>query len=130
MVDVLFGPCPYFCQDEEWAKHRNKRSGVLVSFPHIVCVCTFGGGSLGGGVTRLLGTKVPQSDSPETRGGPWAPPPRLVVLKAVLFSCWSFVGFRKMWISLKGLLLWESIVSSVALQALALYVFSLCLLFP
>ena len=36
------------------------------------------------GELRLLGTKVPWSDSPEKRGGPWAPPPRGVFLKAVL----------------------------------------------
>ena len=37
------------------------------------------------GELRLRGTKVPWGDSPERRGGPWAPPPRGVLLKAVLF---------------------------------------------
>ena len=41
------------------------------------------------GELRLLGTKVPWSDSPEKRAGPWAPPPRGVLLKAVLFLCLS-----------------------------------------
>ena len=36
----------------------------------------FGGGSLCWGVFGFLGTKVPQSVSPEVRGGPRAPPPR------------------------------------------------------
>ena len=39
----------------------------------------------------LLGTKVPWSVSPEKRGGPWAPPPRCVLLKAVLFCVWHLV---------------------------------------
>ena len=43
------------------------------------------------GELRLLGTKVPRSDSPEKRGGPWAPPPRGVLLKAVLLCVWYLV---------------------------------------
>ena len=43
------------------------------------------------GELRLLGTKVPRSDSPEKRGGPWAPPPRGVFLKAVLLCVWYLV---------------------------------------
>ena len=42
------------------------------------------------GELRLLGTKVPWGDSPERRGGPWAPPPRGVLLKAVLSLCLFF----------------------------------------
>ena len=57
------------------------------------------------GELRLLGTKVPRSDSPEKRGGPWAPPPRGVLLKAVLLCVWSLVEgfgfvfgkFKKVW---------------------------------
>ena len=43
------------------------------------------------GELRLLGTKVPWSVSPEMRGGPWAPPPRGVLLKAVLFLSYPAV---------------------------------------
>ena len=59
-------------------------SGVQAESLNLECYCASGGGSLGGGA---LGTKVPWGDSPERRGGPWAPPPRGVLLKAVLFLC-------------------------------------------
>ena len=36
-----------------------------------------------------LGTKVPHNDSPEGRGGPWAPPPRIFFSKL----CCFFLGF-------------------------------------
>ena len=46
------------------------------------------------GELRLLGAKIPWSVSPEKRGGPWAPPPRGVLLKAVLLGVWCLVqGF-------------------------------------
>ena len=51
------------------------------------------------GELRLLGTKVPRSDSPEKRGGPWAPPPRCVFLKAVLLCVWYLV---RVWDSCLG----------------------------
>ena len=43
-------------------------------------VLRFGGGSLSGGVLRPLGAQVPWNDSSRERGGPWAPPPRGLLL--------------------------------------------------
>ena len=58
---------------------------------------------------RPLGTKVPHNDSPEGRGGPWAPPPRVFFSKlccSLLVSCLILQTVC----SLKGLLLWECLL--------------------
>ena len=78
---------------------------------------------------RPLGAKVLHNDSPEGRGGPWAPPPRVFFSKlwcSLLVSCLILqtrVFFSKLWCSLlvsclilqtvcflKGLLLWECLL--------------------
>ena len=53
-----------------------------------------------------LGTKVPHNDSPEGRGGPWAPPPRIFFSKLCCFF-WGFLSASANGCSLKGMLLWE-----------------------
>ena len=58
---------------------------------------------------RPLGTKVRHNDSPEGRGGPWAPPPRVFFSKlccSLLVSCLILQTVC----SLKGLLLWECLL--------------------
>ena len=52
--------------------------GSKLRIVNVVSYCASVGGSLGGG------TSCSWSDSPERRGNPWAPPPRGVLLKAVL----------------------------------------------
>ena len=81
MVVVLFVLCPCFCQDE-WAKHRNKPSGVQV---HFRTLSVFAPSCWG--VTRRLGAKVPERAKVTPKDARWAPPPRLVVLKILLLSC-------------------------------------------
>ena len=65
---VLCDSLSFVLLHEEWAKGRTKISGVPALFLYLVVECATGGGCW--------------SDSPEMQGGPWAPPPRFVLLKS------------------------------------------------
>ena len=84
-----------------------------------------GGGSLGGGVLGLLGTKVPQSVSPGVRGGPCAPPPRVAAPQSVRCpSCFCLgTGFSD-WLLCSGLFLEDFLTGRLALQVAAVAVIS------
>ena len=81
-------------------------------------------------VEESFGSSVPRSpsDSPERAAGHGRLHAAVCFSRLCCLSCCYSVSLRQMLIPLKGVLFWEFFISPVALQVLALYVSSVCLI--